>query len=180
MTIWWHVFLAWSLTALPRLRKQILWRHGPRNIVWCLGWIFPKLVSEIYFIISLWNPLFGFFCVIKKIFVFYVGSFSLLTHALTCLSRQHWNNNWNIVILWSSNFYCSEAFSLTTLNSVDGYRARGVFTKVLHQEAQPRDPTPYPFIYQFWPKRCLFRIPSIDKWYPFHIPGFELCILNCT
>ena len=51
---------------------------------------FPKLVSEIYFIISLWNPLFGFFCVIKKIFAFSVGSFSLLTHALTCLSRQHW------------------------------------------------------------------------------------------
>ena len=83
------------------------------------------------------------------------------------------------MILWSSNFYCSEAFSLTTLNRVDGYRARGVLTKVLHHEAQPRDPTPYPFIYQFWAKRCPFRIPSIDKWYPFHIPGLELCILNC-
>ena len=42
-----------------------------------LGMNFPKLVSEIYFIISLWNPLFGFFCVIKKIFAFSVRSFSL-------------------------------------------------------------------------------------------------------
>ena len=49
------------------------------------------------------------------------------------------------MILWSSNFYCSEPLSLTTLNSVDGYRARGVLTKVLHQEAQHRDPTPHPF-----------------------------------
>ena len=39
--------------------------------------------------------------------------------------------------------------SLTILNRVDGYRARGVLTNVLRWEAQPRDPTPYPFIYQF-------------------------------
>ena len=69
--------------------------------------------------------------------------------------------------------------SLTILNRVDGYRARGVLTNVLRWEAQPRDPTPYPFIYQFWPKRYPFCIPSVDKWYPFHIPGLELCIPDC-
>ena len=42
-------------------------------------------------IISLWNPLFGSFCVVKKIFAFSMGGgggggiFSLSTHALTCL-----------------------------------------------------------------------------------------------
>ena len=40
---------------------------------------------------SLWKPLLGFFCVIKKIFAFSVaGLFSLSTYALTCLSKQHW------------------------------------------------------------------------------------------
>ena len=66
MTIWWQAFLGWSITTLPRLRKQVLWRHDPRNVTWCLGWIFQNYLSEIYLIISLWNPLFGSFCVIKK------------------------------------------------------------------------------------------------------------------
>ena len=40
---------------------------------------------------SLWNPLLRFFCVIKEIFAFSAaGLFSLLTYALTCLSRQPW------------------------------------------------------------------------------------------
>ena len=35
-------------------------------------------------------------------------------------------------------------------------------------------------IYHFPRKRCPFRRPSIDKWYPFHIPCLELFILfNC-
>ena len=59
------------------------------------------------------------------------------------------------MILWSSNFYCSEPFSLTTLNRVDDTSCcPGLLTKVLRKEVQPRDPTPYSFIYQFWPKRC--------------------------
>ena len=48
------------------MRKQVLWRHGPRNVTWCLGWIFQNYFSEICLIISLWNPLLGSFCVIKK------------------------------------------------------------------------------------------------------------------
>ena len=39
-----------------------------------------------------------------------------------------------------------------------------------------RGPTPYPFTYHFSRKRCPFRKPSIDKWYPFNIPCLELCI----
>ena len=62
------------LTTLPRLRKQVLWRHGPRNVTWCFGWIFQDYFSEICLIISLWNPLLGSFCVIlKRIFAFSVG-----------------------------------------------------------------------------------------------------------
>ena len=38
-----------------------------------------------------------------------------------------------------------------------------------------------PFIYHFSRKRYSFRIPSIDKWNPFHIPCLELCIpLKCS
>ena len=57
----------------------------------------------------------------------------------------------------------------------------GVLNKCLHGEAPPRSPTPYPFIYHFSRKRYHLRIPSIDKWCPFHIPCLELCIpLNCS
>ena len=54
------------LKTLPRLRKQVLWRHGPRNVTWYFGWIFQDYFSEICLITSLWNPLLGSFCVIKK------------------------------------------------------------------------------------------------------------------
>ena len=37
------------------------------------------------------------------------------------------------------------------------------------REGSHLGPTPYPFIYHFWQTRCLFHIPSIDNWYPFHI-----------
>ena len=37
-------------------------------------------------------------------------------------------------------------------------------------------PTPYPFLYYFWLKRFLFRIPSIDKWYTFHVHSLKLYI----
>ena len=60
----------------------------------------------------------------------------------------------------------------------------GLLNKFLYGEAPPRGPTRYPFIYYFSRKRYSFRItiPSIDKWYPFHIPHLELCIplsFNC-
>ena len=39
---------------------------------------------------------------------------------------------------------------------------------------------PLSFYIQFFTKKNLFRIPSIDKWYPFHVPCLELCIsFNC-
>ena len=56
------------------------------------------------------------------------------------------------------------------------------FNKCLYGEAPPQGPIPYPFINHFSRKRYPFRIPrpSIDKWYPFHIPCLELCIpFNC-
>ena len=76
--------LRWSLTTLPRLRKQILWRHSQRSVMWCLGWIFEKYFSEICLIISLWNPL---LCVIKRgpLHSLWGGLFSLSTHAVTSL-----------------------------------------------------------------------------------------------
>ena len=65
---------------LPRLRKLVLWLHGPRNVTWCLGWIFQNCFSEICLVISLWNPLLGSFCLIRKdLCILYGGSFSLST-----------------------------------------------------------------------------------------------------
>lgn len=49
---------------------------------------------------------------------------------------------------------------------------RGVPKKVLHGEAPHLSPTPYPFSAEKVP----FRISSINKWLPFHIPGSKLCI----
>ena len=44
---------------------------------------FQNYFSEIYLIVSLWKPLFGFFCVMKKDFCILCGGlFSLSTHAL--------------------------------------------------------------------------------------------------
>ena len=39
-----------------------------------------------------------------------------------------------------------------------------------------RSNRPYPFIYHFYDKRYSFCIPSIDKWYPSHLPSLECCI----
>ena len=36
------------LTTLPRLRKQVLWRHGPRNVTWCFGWIFQDFLVRYF------------------------------------------------------------------------------------------------------------------------------------
>ena len=43
----------------------------------------------------------------------------------------------------------------------------------------PRGATSYPFIHNFSKKRYSigpFRTPSIEKWYPYHIPCLELRI----
>ena len=57
----------------------------------------------------------------------------------------------------------------------EGY-ATNVYTGSLHPEVEP-----FTILYIiFSRKRCLFRIPSIDKWYLFHKPCLELCIpFNC-
>ena len=31
-------------------------------------------------------------------------------------------------------------------------------------------------LYTIFYRKGILRIPSIDKWYPFHIPSLELCI----
>ena len=55
----------------------------------------------------------------------------------------------------------------------------GYSQQFLNGEASPRGPTPYPFWHFSWNK-CPFRIPTIDKWYSFHIPCLELCSpFNC-
>ena len=59
---------------------------------------------------------------------------------------------------------------------------RGTLNKCLYGETPPRGPTTYHFLYHFFSrKRYPFRIPSIEKWCPFHKPCLEVCIpFNCT
>ena len=57
-------------------------------------------------------------------------------------------------------------------------------TPHLHDSRDQTNPqccsTLYLGIYLFWKKRYPFRISSIDKWYPFHIPSSEFGIpFNC-
>ena len=74
-------FLGWSLTTLPRLRKQILWHHGLRNVTCCLDEL-SKTILVRYLCGTLPSVS------LKRIFVFSVGGlFSLSTHALTCLRK---------------------------------------------------------------------------------------------
>ena len=85
---------------MPRLKKQVLWRHGPRNVAWCLEWLFQNYFSEICLIIPLWNPLLGSFGIIKKDLCIRCGGlFSLSTHALTCLSKLKFCENEKITFL---------------------------------------------------------------------------------
>ena len=52
----------------------------------------------------------------------------------------------------------------------------GVTQQILIRGGSAPRSNPYPFINHFSRKRYPFRIPSIDKWYSFHIPCLELCI----
>ena len=79
-----------------------------------------------------------------------------------------------------SGFYMQSNFPNTDKATDPG--GGGLLNIFLYGEAPPRGPTRYPFIYYFSRKRYSFSIPSIDKWYPFHIPRLELCIplsFNC-
>ena len=82
-------------------------------------------------------------------------------------------------IYWRDAFLDSEDFRFwkhqplparvlfgTTLSGGGG---GGDSTKFYTGGSAPRS-NPFPLIYCFWQKRYLFQIPSIDKWYHFHIP----------
>ena len=59
-------------------------------------------------------------------------------------------------------FFSAYSYLLPILSHSPGGKHRTkIYTERLRSEVQ----TP------FWQKRYLFRIPSIDKWYPFHIPS---------
>ena len=55
----------------------------------------------------------------------------------------------------------------------------GTKKRFLRGGSAPR-PTLYTFKYHLWQNKYAFSIPSIDEWYPFHMPSLELCIpSNC-
>ena len=55
-----------------------------------------------------------------------------------------------------------------------GGGGRGTQQMFIQGDSAPRS-NPIPFYIPFFTKKVP-RIPSIDKWYPFHIPCLELCI----
>ena len=72
---------------LAPFEKHILWRHGPRNVTWCLGWIFHHYILARYVLSYLCGTLnLDPSASLKRLFAFSVGVlFSLSTHALTCV-----------------------------------------------------------------------------------------------
>ena len=61
----------------------------------------------------------------------------------------------------------------TSQSSATRKPARATKEMLIRGGSAPRS-NPLSFIYHFSQKRYPLRIPSIDKWYPFHIPCLEL------
>ena len=91
---------------------------------------------------------------------------------------SHWGKDSSYRFTWYSVFFSFHSPGLTSLLFLFLFEARGALSKVLYGEAPPRAPTPYSFIYHFSQKRYPFRIPSIDKWYPFHIIVYNAASLQ--
>ena len=61
-------------------------------------------------------------------------------------------------------------------------RRRGYSTKRLYRKAAPNGPTPLPFYISLLSEKetLSYTVPSMDKWYPFHIHSLKRWIpLNC-
>ena len=73
-----------------------------------------------------------------------------------------------------SAFWRKHCFSC--ISRIPEGRGEGRYSQqFLNGKAPPRGPTPYPSGHFSW-NNYPFRIPTIDKWYSFHIPCLELCI----
>ena len=96
-------------------------------------------------------------------FLFYLLSF---VQSNSCQTQPAWSQAFKGIQDWLVRGWASY---------FPGRGEGGVLNKCLYGEAKPRSPTPYPIIYHFSRKRYHFRIPSIDKWSPFHILCLELC-----
>ena len=68
----------------------------------------------------------------------------------------------------------------TRVTVIQRGRKRGGGGGVLTEEPCPKDQPLTLCMYHFRQKRYPFCIPSSDKWYPFHIPNFELCCNCCN
>ena len=69
---------------------------------------------------------------------------------------------------WRTNRYCKENTKHNERLVENNYilptnPGEGVLNKVLYEEAPPRGPTPYPFIYHFWSKGTPFIYPLLKK-----------------
>ena len=80
-------------------------------------------------------------------------------------------------LLWTSG----EVFFLAKMPQCPfffTYQATGSLRNDRQCNSIPTPPPPWKifYMYNFWQQRYPFCIPSIDKWFPFHIASLECCI----
>ena len=81
------------------------------------------------------------------------------------------DNGWFDLNIYTNNPNPNSYFVYESLNLSTSVLADGNKCWPLRRGSSPSS-SPLPFIYYLWQKRCSFRIPFTDKWYPFHIPKF--------
>ena len=90
--------------------------------------------------------------------------------------------------LWSACSLCFKVrlsakpfvIHVTSVECGAGGAGGGVTQQTFIRGGSALRSSPLSFYIPFFTKRYPSRIPSIDKWYPFHIPCLELCIrINC-
>ena len=69
-------------------------------------------------------------------------------------------------------FQCNPREEISHFHPGEGGGGVNIFTERLRSEVQPVTL----FAYFFFTKKVPFCVPSIDKYYSFHIPCLELCI----
>ena len=127
---------------------------------------------------SAWIRLFYFTS--KSVNFFYCRFLITLKRFLVLIDYSKGTDWKQLLLLEMSECFSRWAALVGVANFEWPLLTRGVLKKVLYREASSRGPTTYPFIFQFRLKRYPFRRPSIDKWYPFHIPFFRTSHpLNC-
>ena len=186
-TSWWTkqkiAFLKVWIYCIPRRFQPVLFLLSQRkilNLKWISKFWHFSFHGVCYWMIlcwfeSAWIRLFYFTS--KSVNFFYCRFLITFKRFLVLIDYSKGTDWKQLLLLEMSECFSRWAALVGVANFEWPLLTRGVLKKVLYREASSRGPTTYPFIFQFRLKRYPFRRPSIDKWYPFHIPFLELLIL---